>query len=212
MKITLRSFLGFGLAAFFTIAAYAAGSSYSCSVRQGFNFEKDSQAQVGHINYLKIGDTAMNSDLAVTDPADVKKMVKVFGVLSGLNWKGGIADPVHLSAQVSTDNKNKLAALQHKSLANTEVEVQFTVYDYDYKAKKYFRCFHSNDIKLKGLVLKSGGELVMNIGMDQGQEVVSPKNHTFSLGVLPQDLAQEIRLAFSESSKLVKKWGISAGK
>jgi hypothetical protein len=212
MKITAKSFFGLGLAALLAIAAYAAESSYTCSVSQGFNFEKDSQAQVGHINYLKIGDTALNSDLSVTDPADVKKTVKVFGVVSSIYWKGGYANPVQFSAQVSVDNKNKLATLQHKTLSNTEVEIQFTVYDYDHKVKKYFKCFHSNSIKLKGLVLKSGGELAMNIDMDQSSEVPSPKNHAFSLGVMPQDLAQEIHLAFAESNKLVKKWGVAVAK
>ncbi len=212
MKTTFRSLCALSMATALAIAAYAAASSYSCSVRQGFNFEKDSQELVGHINYLKIGDTVMDADLNVTNPVDQTKLVKVFGMVSGINWNGGYAEPVYFSAQVSVPNKNKLATLQHKSMANTEVEVQFTVYDYDPKAKTYYKCFHSDDKKLKGLVLKSGGELAMNIAMDQSSEVVSPKNFTFSLGVMPQDMAQQIHLAVSKTGKFVKQWGVAVAK
>ena len=186
-----------------------ASSSFTCSVSQGFNFQKDSQELIGHINSLKIGDTEMSSDLNVTDPMNIANYVKVFGIASGIQWNGGYAEPVMLSCQVSVDNKNKLATLQHKSMANTEVQVQFTIYDYDPKTKAYYQCFHSNAVKLGGLVLKQGGELAMNISMDQSTEVVSPKNHTFQLGVMPQDKQMEIHLAFSSTDKLVKPWGVA---
>jgi hypothetical protein len=188
-----------------------ASSAYDCSVSQGFNFQKDSQDIVGHINYLKIGDTEMAADLNVTDPMNIANYVKVFGIASGIHWNGGYAEPVTFGCQVSVENKNKLATLQHKSMANTAVELQFTVYDYDPKAKAYFQCFHSNAVKVKGLVLKRGGELAMDIAMDQSMEVVSPKNHTFQMSVMPQDKAQEIHLAFSSTDKIVKPWGVTVG-
>lgn len=186
-----------------------ASSSFNCSVSQGFNFQKDSQELIGHLEYLKIGDTGMASDLDVTDPMNIANTVKVMGVMSAIHWNGGYAEPVMFAAQVSTDNKNKIATLMHKSMANTEVELQFSVYDYDPKTKAYYKAFHSNGVKLKGLVLKQGGELAMNISMDQSNEVVSPKNYTFQLGVMPQDQAMEIHLAFSSIDKLVKPWGVA---
>lgn len=209
MKMTFKSVCGFGLATLLAIAAYAASSSFTCSVRQGFNFEKDSQEPIGYINFLKIGDMEMAADLDVTDPMNVAKQIKVFGVVSGIHWNGGYAEPVTFSAQVSVNNKNGLATLLHKSMPNTEVDFQFTIYDYDTDAKKYYQCFHSNAQKLRGMVLKQGGELAMNVNMGQSSEVVSPKNHTFQLGVMPRDFAQQIHLAFSSSAKLVKAWGVT---
>lgn len=193
------------------LASYGASSSFTCSVTQGFNFEKDSQEIVGFLQSLKIGDTAMPADIAVTDPMNPKNTMKVVGVMSGIHWNGGYAEPVTFAGQVSVDNKNKLATLQHKSMANTEVVFRFAVYDFDPKTKTYFKAFHSNDVDLKGLVLKQGGELAMNIAMDQSSEVVSPKNHTLQLGVMPQDTAMEIHLAFSSTDKLVKPWGVAVG-
>jgi hypothetical protein len=189
-----------------------AESSYSCSVSQGFNFQKDAQILVGHINYLKIGDTELTADLNVTDPANPSKMIKVVGVVANAFWNGGYADPLQFAAQISTDNKNPVANLTHKTLVNTDVEISFTIYAFDPKEKKYFACFHSNNVKLKGLVYKTGGELALSIAMDQSMEVVSPKNYTLSIAIMPQDITQEIFLAVSVSSKFVKKWGVEVAK
>lgn len=182
--------------------------SYSCSVSQGFNFQKDEQPLVGHINSLKIGDQDLKSDFQVTDPLDVSKLLPVFGVISSIYWGGGYSDPVQFGCQVSTPNKNLLATLQHKTLSNTEVAFSFTIYDYDPTAKKYYKCFHTADAKLNGLIYKSGGSLAMNMCTDQSMEVPSPKNYAFSLGIMPQDKDMAIQLAISNTDKFAKKWGV----
>jgi hypothetical protein len=185
-----------------------AESAYSCSVRQGFNFEKDAQAIVGFVNSVKIGTKELAADLDVTNPEDISAApIKVVGVLSSIYWEGGYADPVQLSAQVKTDNKNDLVTLVHSTLSNTEVELELTVYDYDSKEKRYFKAFHCNETSLKGLVHKSGGELSISIDTDEGMKVASPKNFAFTLGVMPQDEAQKIHLAVSVSDKFEKDWG-----
>ena len=185
-----------------------AETSISCSVSQGFNFQKDEQEIVGHIIACKIGDEQFDADLNISDPEDAASLIKVFGIVSGIYWNGGYADPVQFSCQVSNANKVKIVTLTHKSLANTEVLFKFNIYDYDPKEKKYFKSFHANDTDLKGLVMKSGGELEMSIDTDQSMEVVSPKNFNFNLSVMPQDLNMEIHMAVSVSDKFVKKWGV----
>ena len=189
-----------------------ARSEYNCSVSQGFNFQKDQQMLVGHIVACKVGSDQLDADISVTDPNDISKDVRVFGILSSISWTGGYADAIQFGCQVSTKNKTKIATLVHKSLANTEVLFKFNVYDYDPKEKKYYKCFHSNDADLKGLVLKSGGELVMQIDMDQSTEVLPPRNYTFNLGVMPQDVNMEVHMAVSVSDKFVKKWGVEVAK
>ena len=182
--------------------------SYNCSVTQGFNFKKDEQILVGHIVSCEVGKNKFDADLNVSNPEDASSLIKVFGIVSSIYWSGGYADPVQFACQVSNANKIKIAALTHKSLADTEVLFKYNVYDYDPKEKKYYKCFHSNNADLKGLVSKSGGELVMAIDMDQSMEIVSPKNFNFSLGVMPQELNMEIHVAVSLSGKFVKKWGV----
>ena len=183
---------------------------FDCSVSQGFNFQKDEQIIVGHIVSCKVGEDQFDADLNVTDPEDITKEVKVFGVLSEIYWEGGYAQPVKFSCQVSNANKVKIATLTHKSLQNNEVLFQFNIYDYDPKEKQYYKCFHANDTDLKGLVYKpkGSGELEMRIDNEASGEVTSPKNFNFNLAVMPQDIAMEVHIATSVSDKFVKKWGV----
>jgi hypothetical protein len=184
--------------------------SYSCDVSQGFNFQKDQQTLVGHINKLKVAGKELAVDMAVTNPENVTgDKVKVVGVVSGIYWGGGYADSMQFSCQVSNPNKKTLAVLTQMEMANTMVEFVFTIYDYDPDEKKYYKCFHSNDAVLKGLVQKSGGQLTISIDAEQSQEVMSPKNFTMQLGIMPEDLEQDTHMAISVSDKMVKRWGVT---
>lgn len=187
-----------------------ASNEYTCDISQGFNFQKDAQITVGHINKLTIGDKELAVDQEVTNPEDITGgPVKVFGVASSMYWEGGYADPLTFSCQVSNANKKELVVLAHSELSNTTVKLDFTIYDYDPDEKKYYKAFHCNETELEGLILKEGGQLNINIENEQSQEVVSPKNFAFYLGVMPEDKQQEIHFAVSVSDKLVKKWGVT---
>ena len=189
----------------------AADNFYQCSVNQGFNFEKDQQDFVGHINNISIGGSDLKSDLSVTDPEDVGNKVKVFGVMSNISWRGGYADPILFNSYISTENKNAIATLIHRTMSNTEVKFEFTVFSFDPNEKKYYKAFHSDGARLAGLVNKSGGELDMYIDMDQSTEVMSPRNHLFVIGIMPEDIEQTLHLGFSCYDKFVKKWGVTVG-
>jgi len=188
-----------------------ASSDYSCSIPQGFNFQKDKQERVGHIVSLKIGDAAMASDINVTDPEDNSAKIKVFGVMSGISWNGGYGDEIQFQCNVSTDNKNTLSTMVHTTLSNTEVEYEFVVYDYDPQKKMYYKCFHSGDAKLKGLISKNGSELNMAMDAEPGYEVQSPMNYAFMLGVAPKDEEMAIHMAVSVDGKFAKQYGIAQG-
>lgn len=185
--------------------------NFNCSVSQGFNFENDAQTVVGHIVACKVGDVQFDSDMKVQDPeAEPDTFVGVFGVVSGIYWGGGYADPIQLSCQVSNPNKIKIANLTHQKLVNTEVTFKFNIYDYDPKEKKYYKCFHTDDTDIKGLILKHGAELAMTVEMDQSQEVISPKNFGFALGVMPQEEeSTDLMISTSVNDKFVKKWGVA---
>ena len=182
--------------------------SKSCDVSQAYNFQKDSQVCIGHINKLKIGDKQFDVDQKVKNPIDQSDM-KVMGVLSAVTWNGGKAEPVEFSAQVSTANKTNLKALVHGTLSKTDVEVVFTTYDYDLKAKVYYKSFHCNDEALKGLINKTGGALQIQIADNPDSQVVSPANYTLTLSVMPQDLAQALHLGFANDMKTAVEWGVA---
>lgn len=186
--------------------------SYNCDVSQGFNFSNDVQTRVGHIISCSIGDEDLESDMKVQDPENSGEKVSVFGVVSAIYWNGGYADPIQFSCQVSNPNKVKLAQLMHAStLGNTGVKFKFNIYDYDPDAKVYYKCFHTDDNDLDGLIQKTGGQLSIAIDTDQNMEVVSPKNFTFSLGVMPEDKEQDVTHAYSSDSPVTIQWGVEVG-
>lgn len=186
--------------------------SYGCSVSQGFNFEPDNQDTVGFINSCKVGETELASGIEIKDPEDPANKIPVFGVLNAIYWEGRPTDPVQIHCQINTDNKNLIAQMVHGTWTNTEVEIGFTVYDYDPDEKKYYKCLHTNEEALRCLVFKTGsGELQIGVESDQSQEVMSPKNFTFSLAFVPQDdEEQQIHYAVSLMNKDVKPFGIKA--
>jgi hypothetical protein len=184
--------------------------NHYCDVNQGFNFVKDAQDKVGHITAVKIGDKELAVDLTVTNPEELSgDKVKVVGVVSSINWQGGYADSMICSCQVSNANKKDLGVMVHSDLSNTKVEFKFNIYEYDPEDKKYFKCFHTDDAVLNGLVEKQGGQLSIAIADEENQEVVSPLNYEMNLGVMPEDTEQETHIAFSVSQKLVKRWGVT---
>ena len=189
-----------------------AATSFPCSVTQGFNFQKDAQVFVGHINSLKIGEKEFKKDIAVADPTKINEdqnTVKVVGVVSNIFWQGGYADAIQFSCQVSTENKQEAVVLQHTKLSNTNVEFSFTIYDYDPVKKVFYKTFHTNEKDLKGLVEKNGEDLALNIDLTFSSEVNSPKNYGFYLGVMPKEEEQDVHYAVSQDAKFVKKWGVT---
>lgn len=186
-----------------------ASTSFNCSVIQCFSFERDSQDVIGHLTSLKIGTCDYAKDLEVQDPTEINDStkIKVVGVLSGIFWNGGFADPISFNCQISTANKQESVVLQHSTLSDTSVEFSYAVYDYDPIQKVYYKAFHTGTTYLKGLILKSGGGLSFGVEMDESREVVSPKNFGFYLGVTPQADAQVIQYAVSQEAKFSKPWG-----
>lgn len=178
-------------------------------VYQGFNFRKDKQTNIGFINSLKIGTVTLAADITAKDPMAPTTDVTVVSVMSDFDWGLGVTDALILSGQIGIINKQNVATMLISDLSNVTVEVQFTIYEYDPIAKKYFKSC-CQDAVLKGLVEKNGGDLVLGCADDPSQEVQSPKNFAFTIAVKPEPLSQTITLATADTKNVVKQWGITS--
>jgi hypothetical protein len=187
-----------------------ASSNYNCSIKQGFNFEKDQQVLVGHLMSMTIGGTALPADMTVTSPTDLKNETKLLGVISNISWEGGYTDPLYLNCNVSNDNQKLLLIMKHTNLLKTDVLLQFNIYAFDQVAKKYYLAFHNNAKDGKGLIMKSGGDLLLDIDERNDPTVPSPLNYNFSIGIMPQEIAQALNFAVSDTDKFVKTWGVTS--
>ena len=182
-----------------------------CDVYQGFNFKRDKQTSVGFITKLKLGDKDLKADFTCKDPTNPTTNVSVVAVISDVQWDTGVTDAVYFSGQVSIANKQEIQLLIYTSMTNVLVEYQFSVYEYDPVAKKYYLCFHSNHKDMKGLLEKRGEELNLSVSDDAATEVQSPINYTFTTGIKPQPEAQELQLAVGAGRELSKAWGLNLG-
>ena len=183
-----------------------------CNVYQGYNYKKDQQDTVGFITKLKIGDKVLATDQVCKDPMNPTVDLKVVAVLGGGQWNTGITDPVQFTGQLSIDNKQEVALLALTDLVKIDVLFQFAIYEFDPKAQKYFQCFTSVTTDLKGLLEKSpgSGDLNLMVSNEADDEVQSPKNYTFRIGIAPQPVAQSITLATGDGKPIAKAWGLTA--
>ena len=180
-------------------------------VYQGFNFKKDKQTTVGFITKLNLGTTTLTPDQTCKDPTNPDQDVKVVAVLSDVLWETGVTDGVYFSGQVSVTNRQSIAQLAYLSLADVSSLFQFSIYEYDPLAKKYFRCFHAGDTDLKGILEKRGDELNLSVADAASTEVQSPENYAFNVGIKPQPIKQGLQLAVGDTKKFSKLWGLQVG-
>ncbi len=185
----------------------ATAGMYGCSVQQGFTFYPWRQWPIGYITYLKMGGVEYTADLPVTDPLDQAKKINVFGVISQLMWQGNNTDPIVFAAQVSAENQRMLAASENADFSKMDVEFSFTIYQFDTKAKTYFKLLSSNTKILQGTVHKQGQYYLFLISNDVGAEVNPPDNYNFQLGVKPDNKPQEIQIGISAKNSTLKAWG-----
>jgi hypothetical protein len=180
-------------------------------VYQGYNFKKDKQSPVGFITKLSLGATALAADQTCKLPTNPDTDVKVVSVLSGVLWETGVTDAVYFSGQVSAVNRQTVAQLVYQTMTDITGTFQFSVFDYDPVAKKYFLCFHSNNVDMKGLLEKRGDELNLSVADDASSEVQSPENYAFNIGIKPQPSTQALQMAVGDQKNFAKIWGLNVG-
>lgn len=184
--------------------------SKPCDVYQGYNYRKDKQTPVGFITALKIGDTTLTADQTVKDPENPATDLSVVAVLSGASWGLGVTDSVYFSGQVTAGNQQNVKTLSYTDMTKVDIEYQFTVYEYDPLQKKYYKCLKpESDGALKGLLEKNNGELTLAVADDPSNEVQSPRNFSFHIGIKPQSASQQITIATAVGKNIVKQWGLT---
>jgi len=182
--------------------------SKGCHVSQGFNFKKDNTSIVGFLTALKVNDKEIKADITAKDPLNPTTDLPVVAVLSEVSWATGTVDALYFSGQLTAPNRQDLALMVYKDLTKVEVLFKYNIYEYDPVAKKYFKCFHTGDTEMKGLLEKNGGDLTLSVSDDASTEVQSPLNFSFYIGIKPQPAEQSITIATADQKNVVKQWGV----
>jgi hypothetical protein len=181
---------------------------FDCNLKQGFSFDVKDQYLVGHVTAMTIGTTVLKADIKVTLPTDLTNNTQVVGVMRYFVWEGSFADTIHLGFNVSTENSSTLQVMGQTTMKDTSVTFTFHIYKFDPVAKIYFLCATATSA-LNGLIWKNGGKLAFGMKDVNNDTVSSPLNSDFDIGIMPQEKAQVINFAVSNTDKYVKTWGIT---
>lgn len=179
-------------------------------IYQGYNYTNDKQTPVGFITQMQIGTQALAADQTVKNPSDATMDLQVVGVMSGVLWETGVTDAVYLAAQISMTNRQEVARLVMGSLTNIQVVFQFSIYEYDSLAQRYFLAFHSNSTDMNGVLQGPDAQLSLSVADDPSPEVPSPENYAFQIAISPQPSAQTLHIATADQKNVVKSWGLAA--
>jgi hypothetical protein len=181
-----------------------------CDVYQGYNYKKDQQATVGYITKMTVGDVALDVNQTCKNPTQATADYKVVAVLQHFDWSAGPTDALCFSGNVSISNKQKLVLLSFSDMVKVTVLFQFTVYEFDPVAEKYFKSA-TCDADLKGILEKNNKDLALEVANEPSAEVQSPLNFMFNVSIKPQPSAQKITLASGDAMNVVRAWGIAVG-
>jgi len=192
-----------------------ANIEFQLDEEHGFNMQKDAQKAVGHLTVLKIGtgaDTPADIEAEMPDTEGTKQAV--VGILTSWSWKGGHGDPIIITAQISTQNKQTIKLLLHQKLKNTALEIGFKIWDYDPVNKAWCTALTTappaSSPPLKGLILKEDKELAIKCD-EKGSAVLNPENWKLEISIMPAPEEQHLCYATAEKKNVTKAWGVTVG-
>ncbi len=189
------------------------GLNLDCDYKQGFEFRKDQEVQVGFLLTLSVGGKSMGTGFKVTDPTSSDSKFEAVAVLRKCSWAMGKTEPLQFVGQVSAKTKKEIDLLLEKDMVSVEVKFKYCIYTYDTdkSALKYYKSFHSNDKELTGKITKSGKSLQLYVNTDKDTGVAKPENYKFGIVIDPGDEKQDLHRAVSCSDKFVREWGVDEG-
>lgn len=175
----------------------------TCDASQGFNYQSTRTSPVGYLNSLTIGGTSLPADIVVHN-AGTGASASVVGVIETDAWAGGTANPISLTVYISSNNRQRVLAIPAQTMSsNPSVVFDFANYSWDASVQKYYEAFGPVSPPLRGQLQSSSFHMSSTPGPLQ-----TPTNYAMSMTLTPASGgAQNIRVAASSTTPLVKTWG-----
>jgi len=184
---------------------------FQCDVVQEMNWVKGHNTIVGYVESLTIAGTALAVNMTnLWDPIAASNSLKVVGVMDYCGWPGGATEPVRMSFLVDNANQVTLLNILSAGLADTVMQIQFAVYNFDQQASPavFYQTFWTNGAAMTGVVAKEGTVLALNIEREKDPRIVSPFLYRCDLAMAPTPgSAQTLYMANSSTAKYVSVFG-----
>src|ERR1700754_370348 len=93
---------------------------------------------LGHMLTLKSGKQECTQTLdKILDPADGSSAIKIIGPIADFDWNHVAKDPITISGLTDQENNGKLLRCVGMTNSSLHFTIQFTIYRYDLKNKKW---------------------------------------------------------------------------
>lgn len=158
-----------------------------------------------------------NDNLVAGDGDDKSKVkIKCVGVLESFSFGGGVGDPLCLSAYISAENAQTLAAKLKTTLDTTMVGgLAWWICNFDEENKAWFEEANPMKDSVMGQINAPGGK-DLRIAVSQDPTKVSPNIdvnvYNLYVEVIPAaDATYAFNFATSTKTKYVRNWGLKVG-
>ena len=184
---------------------------FNCDVMQEMNWVKGHNTIVGYVSTLTIAGYALAVNMTnLWDPIAQSNTSQVVGVMDYCGWQGGATAPVRMSFLVDNANQVLILNLLSDGLADTMMQIEFTVYNFDQAASPpvFYPTFWTNGGAMTGVIAKEGNVLALNIERERDPRIVSPLLYRCDLAMVPAPgQAQTLYMANSSTAKYVGVFG-----
>jgi len=122
----------------------ASGFQQTFDVQQSLQPRRDSHNPVGFLNSFALGDTTLDSDLRVVDPAGTPALVapvgttQVVAVLADIAWFGSATGNITLAALISPAGAERLNSYLAQTVRKNVVAISFVAFSYDANRERYY--------------------------------------------------------------------------
>ena len=181
--------------------------SYALDTAQGFTFTPGSRDSIGSLTTATICGTALDADLAVTDPV-TNASTPAVGVLTQVQWEETIQAPLSVTFFVSADNRDVLEQILSQQSASTPVALSFGVYQYAAGVQKYFCAFTPEQPPLNAVISQAGGALFLHLADAPTQVTKSLAAYEVTLTAGPAAQVQIFTVASTAPGSVAMPWGI----
>lgn len=117
----------------------------TCCTRDAYDFNACDTSKIGHLNRLRFTTSGitLNQDMNLVDPENFQERIAAAGLIERLFWTGAEGDGIDMTLFLSPENRAVFMEAVTDSKFDGKIEVEWIVYNYDYKAGKYFKKCHT---------------------------------------------------------------------
>lgn len=184
-----------------------------CDIKSTFDFVLGAVKPIGHVHKIIFPnggkELVVDTPLAIPMDPSGDKVKQTMGV-EVCSWAGGPTDPVNFTGRLSPENVALLQEALSSLTGGSEIEISWTIYSYDYTAKKYFKYFHSNDELIKFVVTKDS---IVSIAPSPATDVTQPVNFEVGFSITPksEEKEQDAHIAYAIKTPFVRRMGVPVG-